>query len=93
MPSGIGPTFGDAYTLPSTTIRRCNVEDRSADLARDCLLKLATPLGDSCADPDDLIHAFGEVEQNRAKVASLVLDLLMAGLGMDTEDNTCGVIQ
>ncbi len=42
----------------------------------DALRRLAAVLSDEECDPDDLIHAFGTIEQMRTEVAQLLTALL-----------------
>ena len=42
----------------------------------DVLRRLAAVLDDEESDPDDLIHAFGDIEAMRTEVARLLTDLL-----------------
>ena len=53
--------------------------DQGVAAPKECLLRFAAVLGDFQADPDDLIHAFGEVEENKAQVADLLVKLLQSG--------------
>lgn len=49
--------------------------------AIDALRNLATVLHEEETDPDDLIHAFGVVEENGASVATLLIELLQQPTG------------
>lgn len=53
--------------------------DKNQKTPDDVLRHLAVVLNDDECDPDDLIHAFGDVEAMRIEVAQLLTGLLDQG--------------